>query len=100
MFYIGEHVNTRLQREFLCLIPKERVVGDGKKNTLFNEEGAKRKNKKMSNHFIYRKTLLEGIKTYSSFQRRLKRKKCPSILKEKDLGTIFFFLCQNFLFKK
>jgi hypothetical protein len=71
-----------------------------KKNTLFNEEGAKRKNKKMSNHFIYRKTLLEGIKTYSSFQRRLKRKKCPSILKEKDLGTIFFFLCQNFLFKK
>jgi hypothetical protein len=51
------------------------VVGGAKQNlktTLFNEEGGKRKKNKLFNHFIYRRTLLEGIKTYSSFQRRKK----------------------------
>jgi len=55
MFYIGEHVNRRLQREFVCLIPKERVVGGAKKQTTLFNEGGKRKNKKLSKHFIYRK---------------------------------------------
>jgi hypothetical protein len=31
MFYIGEHFSRRLQREFVSLIPKERVVGGAKK---------------------------------------------------------------------
>ncbi len=38
MFYIGKYVNRRLQREFVGLIPKERIVGGQKKNHPFNEE--------------------------------------------------------------
>jgi hypothetical protein len=36
MFYIGEHVNRRLQREVFGLIPKERMVGGAKKKPPFS----------------------------------------------------------------